>query len=467
MKKSHLIELFNSFSRKEQRELGKFVNSPVFNQRDDVKLLYQFLYKNHPFKRDSVLEKVAVYQALYPKKKYDEKDLDYIMSFLYSVMKAQLVHQEMTEHPYDEELYLNRALRKRKITRLFEKELNTCTKKFKKKPHRNVDYHYFNYRLNVEKYEYNQSVSRVESDSFQELSDEFTNYFIANKLWQSCTAISHKKVSQTDFKQDLLTEVIAHVERNDYSNVPAVNIYYHCYKSLTSEDAALYFGKLTKLIEENVEKFPQAELRDIYVLAINYCIGQFNKGKSEFIRTAFELYKNGLQQKVFIENGYLSRFTYHNIALSGMVLKEFDWVYDFIVNYKDLIEKKYRESTFHYNLAIYYFRKPDHDQAMDLLQKVEFNDVHWNLNARRMLLKIYFEKEEFESLNSLLTSLKNFIYRHKKIGGYHRDNNLNLIKFVSRLLSLKKYDKEARVALREEIEATKGVADKAWLLEQF
>ena len=104
---------------------------------------------------------------------------------------------------------------------------------------------------------------------------------------------------------------------------------------------------------------------------------------------------------------------------------------------------------------------------MDLLQKVEFSDVHWNMNSRRMLLKIYFEKGELESLESLLVSFKNFIYRHKELGGYYRDNNLNLLKFVSRLLSLGQFEKDARAALKKEIEATKGVADKDWLLEQI
>ena len=467
MKKSRLIELFNSFSRKEQRELGKFVQSPVFNQREDVQLLYDYLYQHYPFKRDSSISKVFVYQSIFPKKKYNDKEMDYAMSFLFGVMKSFLIHQELYEQPQDSQLYLNRALQKKKVTRIFEKEIKMTEKNLDKQPLRNSDFHYFNYQLNFEKYVFNQSVSRLDATNFQTLSDEFTHYFLTNKLWLSCAALAHKKLAKVEFREDFLEEILTHIEQNDYSNVPAVNVYYHCYKSLTTEDNATHFGELTSLMDKHYEQFTQAELKDIYVAAINYCIGQFNKGKSDFIKTAFELYKNGLNKEVFTENGYLSRFTYHNIVLSGMVLKEFDWVHKFIYEFKPRIEQKHRESTFHYNLAIYYFRKPDHDQAMDLLQKVEFDDVHWNMNARRMLLKIYFEKGEFESLDSLLTSFKNFIYRNKNIGGYHRDNNLNLMKFVSRLLSLGKFEKEARATLRKEIEATKGVADKEWLLAQL
>jgi hypothetical protein len=467
MKKSRLIELFSSFTRKEQRELGKFVQSPVFNQREDVKLLYNYLYQNFPFKRDSSIEKSFVYSSIFPKCAYNDKEMDYAMSFLFGVMKSFLVHQELYSQPQHAQVYLNRALQKKKVTRIFEKEIKNTEKDLRKQPYRNADYHYFSYKLNFEKYVFNQSVSRGGEMNFQTLSDEFTNYFLANKLWLSCAALAHKRMSKIEFREDFLPEILHHIEQNDYADVPAVNVYYHCYKSLTSEDTSHYFGELTSLMDIHYAEFSSAELKDIYVAAINYCIGQFNKGKSDFIKTAFELYKNGLQKEVFTENGYFSRFTYHNIVLSGLVLKEFDWVHNFIYEYKPRIEKKHRESSFHYNLALYYFRKPDYDQAMDLLQKVEFSDVHWNMNSRRMLLKIYFEKGELESLESLLVSFKNFIYRHKELGGYYRDNNLNLLKFVSRLLSLGQFEKDARAALKKEIEATKGVADKDWLLEQI
>lgn len=467
MKKSRLIELFSSFTRKEQRELGKFVESPVFNQREDVVLLYNYLYQNFPFKRDSAIQKAFVYCSIFPDKKYSDKEMDYAMSFLFGVMKSFLVHQELYTQPQDAQVFLNRALQKKKVTRIFEKEIKNSENALQKQPFRNADYHFFSYKLNFEKYVFSQAVSRLDATSFQVLSDDFNHYFLTNKLWLSCAALAHKKLAKVDFREDFLEEILLHIEQNDYSDVPAVNIYYYCYKSLTSEDNPTHFGELTSLMDKHYEQFTQSELKDIYVVAINYCIGQFNKGKADFIKTAFDLYKNGLSKEVFIENGYFSRFTYHNIVLSGMVLKEFDWVHQFIYEYKPRIEKKHRESTFHYNLALYYYRKPDHDQAMDLLQKVEFSDLHWNMNARRMLLKIYFEKGELESLDSLLTSFKNFIYRNKSIGGYHRENNLNLLKFVSRLLSLGKFEQEARTALREEIEATKGVADKDWLLEQI
>ena len=179
---------------------------------------------------------------------------------------------------------------------------------------------------------------------------------------------------------------------------------------------------------------------------------------------AFELYKEGMELEVFIEKGILSRFTYNNVVISGLLLKEFQWVEAFIYDFKNYIEERFRESTFNYNLANLYFRKPDYPKAMELLQRVEFDDVMHNLNARRMLLKIYFESEEFDALDSHLTSFKNYIYRHKELGGSHRNSYLNLIKFTNKLLNVNLLDDFEFDKIKLEIEMTEPVAEKNWLL---
>ncbi|GAB4491187.1 MAG: hypothetical protein OHK0019_11010 [Saprospiraceae bacterium] len=47
---------------------------------------------------------------------------------------------------------------------------------------------------------------------------------------------------------------------------------------------------------------------------------------------------------------------------------------------------------------------------------------------------------------------------------YHLENYLNTVNFTQKLLETNLFDKEARAALRREVEATKAVAEKEWLL---
>ncbi len=83
-----------------------------------------------------------------------------------------------------------------------------------------------------------------------------------------------------------------------------------------------------------------------------------------------------------------------------------------------------------------------------------------------MMVKIYFEKDEWKALISLLESFKHYLYRQTKIG-YHRNNYLNFIRYLKKLMKLDRYDKNAVISLRTAIRNQKVLADKEWLLEQL
>ncbi len=466
MHKSRLLELFMSLEKNEQRELGKFVRSPAFNQRKDVADLYDYLYKHYPYKDESVVERGNVFSAIFPGEAFDPTKFDYTMSFLFGVAKQYLVHKEREKDPIAEGILLARALRHRNLGRLFEKEVSSLEKSLESQPLRDADFHYNAHLLHLEKHLFAKQESRTTMASFQEFSNALTNYFLAKKLWETFTLVTHQAVSKVDFgEKPLMEAVLQLVEHHGYQSVPIVNIHYHCFKALTESESLPWFERLRSLITENIGKLPVADVKDLYLVAINYCIGRSNRGERAFLQVAFELYKEGLAAGAFLENHLLSRFTYKNIVMAGLLLREFDWVEKFLHEYKDFIEPKHRESTFNYNLAIFYFEKPEHEKAMELLQRADFDDLSHNLNARRMLLRIYFEKNERDALGSLITSFKNFIYRHRELGTVHRNSYLNLLKFVNRLLSINRYDKEAMSQLRDEISATEQLVEKKWLLE--
>ena len=465
MLKSRLFELFSALSGKERRELGKFVRSPVFNQRNDVVDLYLYLYRSFPVKNPALLEREAVFESVFKNEKFDAAKMDYTMSFLFQVMKSYLIYKEQAADPNLQQIALARSLRKRNLGRLFDKEHKTAEKKLSIQPYRNADFHHHRYELLLEQLSFSRQDSRNLSAAFTDISKELTTYFISRKLWQACSAVMYKTMWQAKMPEaDIVEAILRHVEANDYSDVPAINLYYVCYKALTEKKNLQWFERLRQLIKQYHTSLPPSEVRDLYLVAINYCIRRFNTGEQAFIREAFQLYQEGLVIGVFLENGILSRFTYNNIVMAGTYLKEFAWVKKFLDDYKNNIESKYRESTFNYNRAIYFFQKPDHGKALELLQQAEFDDVMHNLNARKMVLQIFMEKDEREVLTSWLISFKNFIYRHKELGNYQKDRYLNLIKFTKKYLSVDRYNKAALIQLKKEIVETEQVAEKEWLL---
>jgi hypothetical protein len=178
------------------------------------------------------------------------------------------------------------------------------------------------------------------------------------------------------------------------------------------------------------------------------------------------LYKTGLERDILLENGELSRFTYNNVLLSAIALQEWDWALDFLEQQRPKLSLRERENAYRYNLAVYWFRRPDFDKVMEILRSVEFRDPLYNLDARRMLLRIYFEKAEWLALDSHLESFEMYLNRHRNIG-YHRDLNKNLILFTKKIIKLVQIGEGSRVRIKAQILEAKYVAERAWLLEKL
>ena len=144
----------------------------------------------------------------------------------------------------------------------------------------------------------------------------------------------------------------------------------------------------------------------------------------------------------------------------------YDWVEALITNYKPFVEAPYQESLYSFNLARLAYQKGDFGAALLLLQRAEYKETMLALAAKTLQMKIYFETREYDPLESHLQAIAAFI-RRKKMMGYHRDNYLNLIQLVRRLMTINPLDKNERRVMRELIEQTKPLAEKEWLLQQL
>ncbi len=465
MYNSQLIELLSTFGRKEWIEATKFVHSPFHNSRSDVSRLLDYLKKVLPRGPKDKLSKEHVFEAIYPGEKYSEKKIRYLISFLYQLMQDYLAYAQWRKKELGVQNDLLQGLRRRGLQRCFTTLSHRLEKELQGHPFRNLNYHYQESRFHEEMYTYSTGQGRQQSKGFQAWTQHSTLYFMLQQLRQACVAVSHQTVLKDTYQLPLLPAVLREIEEGDYREHRELMLFYFLYKSLQAERQDAPFSKLQNLIAETGTLFPKAELKSIYLLALNHCIQQLNQGRPNYLQHAFQLYQKGLEAEIFLENGYLSRFTYNNIALAGMGMKEFDWTEQFLINYQGRIEEQYRLSTFNFNLATLYYRKKDYAQAISLLRETEFKDVLHGLEGRKMLLVIYYEREEISALQSLLDSFRNLVYRQKRIG-YHKENYLNLIRFTQQLLKIPTGDQINLKRLKEAVQSCEKVAEREWLLEK-
>jgi len=268
---------------------------------------------------------------------------------------------------------------------------------------------------------------------------------------------------------------LSYLKRNPLREVPAVAIYYQILLTLTESKNENHYRKLKLLLSKHQNKFPKQGMRDMYGFAQNYCIRQLNSGKPKYLKELFDWYKLLLKREIIFEGKQLSQFDFKNIVTVGLRMEEFAWTKKFIEQYKHHISKEFQENSIAYNLSHFYFAKQEYKKAKKLLLSVRFTDMYYQLDAKSMLLKTYYELNEINPLNSLLDAFRVNLRRSKKISEYQRLTYLNLLGFVKKLIRInaspptplqKRGEKKKLNELKKEISKTTEVADKKWLLKK-
>ncbi|MBL7815236.1 MAG: hypothetical protein JNL70_09505 [Saprospiraceae bacterium] len=468
MNGSKLLQLIKSLDRRDIQRIGKFVHSPFFNTRDDVRRLFDYIEKNLDTPVAN-LRKEKAFSYIFPKEKvYDGQKLLYAMSFLLQNIRRYLLIDAFENDDLEGQKYLLQAFRVRSLNRFFEKGLKEAREQAQKQPLRHAYFHHSQYRLLVEEYEFQHRYKRASDLKLQESSDELMYFYIADMLRQACAAMALRVVAEKNEYETPLLEAALHIiKEKNLTQLPAIGAYYYAYLALKSEDTeGGIFQSLKAILVNQWQAFPTAELRDLYLVAINYCIRRINRGIKEYEQESLSLYKFGLEQSILFENNTLTAYTYFNILNASLKVGEYAWGKQFLDDYKGYLLESERENVYSYCMANFHFRQKNYETAMLLLQKITLREVLFNLDARRMLMRIYYDFAEWAALNSLLVSTKTYIDRQKNMG-YGREHYLNLIVFLKKMLKIDIKDPKARSLLKGEIEAEKAVAEKEWLLEKL
>lgn len=467
MEKSNLISILRTFDKKEAREFRKWLNSPAHNLRQDVIDLYEYLMSGQHLFSDKHLTKERAFKQVFPKRTYNDSEMRQCIHFLFKAIESFLAYNELFKDEVHSQTILANVYRQRQLPKLFKKAMDTSQKIQESQPYRNHQYYENEYALQFEQYSYLSGLGRDVPLNLQEVSDANDIAFLTNKLKLSCIMLSHQAVYKTEYQMYLLKEVLENLETDQkHLEIPAISIYYYSYKAISERKDTTYFDELRKQVKQHSDLFPTDEIRVIYLLAINYCIGQINAGNTKFYNESFELYELGINKNIFLLNSILDRFTYSNAIIAALNLGKFVWVDEFITSYSQFLEEKHRDNYVRFYRARLHFERKEYDKAMPMFAQYDTDDILMSLLAKTMLLKMYYELDEFGALDSLIDSMRAYIQR-KKVMGYHKTVFKNLLSYTKKLLKVFPNDKEQIEKLKSEIESADPLMERKWLLEQL
>ncbi|OWY19548.1 hypothetical protein C7N43_12380 [Sphingobacteriales bacterium UPWRP_1] len=468
MENSKLISILRCFGNKQMKQLRDFVNSPYFNKKEEVAKIFDVLMEYHPDFEPAYIAKEQIFSQALPGLPYNEKDMGYWMSDLVKLIEQFIVTEEIIQQPATQFPHLFKNYLRWNLEKPFQRTLKNALQYQQNYPLHDAQY-YFNAFVIKEQEAAFFDAQKIHShdESLQEAINNLDVYYLSQKLRYSCEMMNRKNMLIAGYRFQMLEEILQYLEKEPHNEIPPVAIYRAILLCLREPDTETHFDHLKLLLRQYAGSFAPEEARGMYIYAINYCVGKINRGNQHYLEELFHLYRQLLHDRIIFEDKYLSPWTYMNIVVVGIRNQQFEWTENFIHQYHQSLAPQFRENAYNYNLAYLYYNRQQYGKAQKLLSEVVFEDVFYSIEAKSLLLRIYYEINETDPLLALCDAFKIYLRRNKLIADNKRELYLNYIKFIARLSKIPKGKKEALQELLQQLNNTKHIVNLKWLQQKI
>lgn len=445
-------------NKQELHQFQVFLESPYFNVNKDVLALYSIIHpclaKKH---LDKIPEDAETWQLMFPLQPFDSRRFNLLFFYLSNQFDRFISQLEYEKLSFFKE--------KLKCDNLGNAGVKEWQKERIKKNMKDLELQNdFSSDILINQYFIKNIGEKRKSGSDALLYLKL--FYILEKMYAHVTLLSWKKMYQLDVEIKFMDYVFQLISSNNLQKYPSISIYQSIIDTfLYEEDKARYYV-LRSLIKEHIHKFNKDFQREIYTMAISYCINKGNQSIAEFDIESFKLFKESVERNIIQENNEISVPVFRNIVFVALRVKEFSWAENFIDNYKKYVNPKFRDNAVNFSLARLELNRENYNLVLEYLQRINYEDVWYQLGSRTMQMAAYYALSEFDVLESFLGAFKMYINREKSLTKDRKISYVNMIKFTKKILYIFPADKSKIQKLRTEIENTKIVASKPWLLER-
>ena len=465
MQTTKIFKLLSVFTHQERQRFLDFLKSIYFNYNDDIircfVSLLPSLQKTNPVEQTEL----EIWKKIYPNKRFNKARFHRVCSDLLKEAERFLAYHKFAQNKSLQNVFTLQSMNEKRVITMLPHLLNQAKIQHSKYTLHDSEFYYQQYLIEAEQNNFEEKLnSRKNDKNLKSVMNYLDKYYLIMKLQCCCAILHYKNITNIDADLVLMDEILLHLKKTSYKDVPIINIYYHILLSQVEKDNEQHFQKLQQLLLENSKLFEKPLAREMYAHAIQYCIKKINDGSVKYQNEIFSLYKQSLQLQLIQVDGQLSPFDYKNIITVGLRVNEFEWTEKFINDYQKSLPKEHKENAYTFNMARLFFYKKEYDKVLNLLQQVEYNDVFYLLDSKLTLIKTFYELKEFESLTALLESFKMLLRRKKIISEQQRIIYSHFVQYVKRMMNC--VNKKRALELKEELQKPHQVADIGWLREK-
>lgn len=465
--KKKIISLFISLDKDECIKFRTYLNSPYFKIIEPIPKLYDLIVHEYKVNKSTYNETDLV-QKVYGEQKISRfrSHLQKLRQYFEDFIALQYFDQEQhLSNQFVLEDYLHR-----KSGCFFEKKHKKAIKELEKSP-MGIDYYQHQYKLeeHLDSYLKTHKDNRVGGSNLQCTSNAIERNFILKKL--CCLVLMYNRQNITDAKYDFGFEpfVIEYLSSKSKIEEPLINLFYKAYLILKGPGKKIAFENLNKQLQK---KDPLIAREVIMILLI---ILQNNQKHNTSLATQlhqelFNLYNILLKKNYIQVDGKLPINFYRNVVSIGLELDKFDYVDQFIENYKNkLLPETLADKAYAYNKAKFLIYKGKPLQAQELIINLHFNDILNKFDLKCLQVMIYYELKEDNLLTSCIGNFRSDLApsRAPSLSEENRNVYRNFNNAVNKLYNFRMNPNTTKndiQKLTDSIQKTNRISNRKWLL---
>ncbi len=416
MVKTKLVELLAKFNEEEIKTFETFIHSPYCNNSKRVIQLFNLLNKEYPEFNETKIQKSKVFKKIFGTKPYNEALLRNVVSDLYTLCE-QFIAMEMLKKNTVLKAELNNKFYSEKNLFIHGSQaINDGKKELAKVKFPDSDYFFWNFKMfqntfsNDFNLKFRGNLNKLYKKADLEiLIQNLDDYYLSElgiligELHNSYTVHGNK------FDVTYYVRRIDFYLENEKQLHPLVAYRLkHC-RMLLTENQEMYaevksdFIKLSKLMDRSAKLSSIVELH-------GFASSQAWKGNKFFLNELDEMVllreKNNL---ILDEGNKVNPIAFWNFSNSKVRKSGRKDTVAFINKYKKHLPESSAEETVNMVYASINISEKKFADAIAILLKINKPFFSSEVALRRMLLKCYFETQQWQLLLNYIENTKKFI----------------------------------------------------------
>jgi len=470
MSEPRFYEIYKKLPPGSRNRFTGFVQSPVFNTRQLLIDLLQFAH--YQVSNEEDWDSEGATSAFKHKKPLTNLQLNNLLSDLLQLLYKFISIEYLESKQELSQITMTKALHQLGASKVGWKASQKAIEGY------GAEHAYYAFEMLSLKDQFRFELKKgTDSDLLDQAVHQLDLSFALHRLSVWCELANRKRLlgeqydehSWISFENWLDSQM-----KSSFSTSILLQLYIKILAWLKQPEDDTWYSHFLDDLNSIADELTRDHLSDLLNYIQNYCVLRINEGKRSFLQELLRVYQMMVQFDVLVTDGYLSEWTYKNIVTVGVRTNAFEWTEQFVHDHYSFIEPKVRDNAYMYNLAVVYQESGQLQKCQSLLARVKFTDPVYYLDAKCLLLRIYFQEEAEEALYALRESVNIYLLRQKKFKKTQKILYKNLFGFTYRLFKikyasyhLKKEELHKKLhELQHNIDETEWIANRYWLKEK-